>query len=75
MNPQATKLYSFLNLHKENIRIRPVVSYVMARAVKLSKKLINIIQLYTKFSAKSSIKNSLDLINKIKNIELPLILN
>ena len=53
--------------HKDNHPIRPVVSYVTAPSVKLSKRLIKIIQTQCKFQSTHSIKNSLDLINRALN--------
>ena len=71
MNPQPPKLYSLIKLHKDNYPIRPVVSYVNAPNVKLSKKLIKIIQTQCKFISTHSIKNSLDLVNKIQELYIP----
>ena len=71
MNPQAPKLYSLIKLHKAGYPIRPVVSFVSAPTYKLSKKLIEVIQEHTLFSAKFMIKNSYDLVNKIENLILP----
>lgn len=71
MNPQAPKLYSLVKLHKTGNPIRPVVSFFSAPSYKLSKKLIDIILNHTNFSASFSIKNSYELVNKIKNINLP----
>lgn len=70
MNPQISKLYSLIKIHKENNPIRPVVSFTTAPCTKLSKELIGIIQIETNFHAKYAIKNSIDLIDKIKNIQL-----
>jgi hypothetical protein len=71
MNPQPPKLYSLIKLHIENYPIRPVVSFVSAPSTKVSNKLINIIKENCKFTAKHSIKNSYDLINKIRHIKIP----
>lgn len=71
MNPQCPKLYSFLKLHKDNLPIRPVVSFVTSPSYKLSKKLIDIINSKTDFTPRFSIKNSLQLVDKIKDIKIP----
>lgn len=71
MNPQPPKLYSFIKLHKENNPIRPVVSFITAPSYKLSKRLINIIQRHSNFQPAFSIKNTSQLIDKIKNIKIP----
>ena len=47
------------------------MSYVNASNVKLSKKLIKIIQTQCKFISTHSIKNSLDLVNKIQELYIP----
>ena len=71
MNPQTPKMYSLLKLHKNNMPIRPVVSYITAPSVKLSNKLIEIITKYCNFKSKFSIKNSFELVENIKNINIP----
>lgn len=71
MNPQSPKLYSLIKLHKTGYPIRPVVSFFSAPSYKLSKKLIDIINHYTQFTAKFQIKNSINLIKEIENIKLP----
>ena len=58
-------------MHKEGDPIRPVVSFVTAPSYKLSKRLITLLQIYTKFQPKYSIKNSIELVNNIKDINIP----
>ena len=55
--------------HKEGIPIRLVVSFVTAPSYKLSKKLFNITQFHT--NSKFSIKNSSELIHKVKDLHIP----
>lgn len=71
MNPQPPKLYSLVKLHKEGNPIRPVVSFVSAPSVKLSKRLIEIIKFHTNFNPTHSIRNSLELTQKIKDLHIP----
>ena len=71
MNPQPPKLYSLVKLHKVDNPIRPVVSYMTAPAYKLAKRMINIISFNTNFDPKFAIKNSLELINRIKDLNIP----
>lgn len=71
MNPQAPKLYSLIKLHKENNPIRPVVSFIAAPSTKLSHYLIGLIKHYCNFYPKYSLKNSLHLINNIKDLHIP----
>ena len=71
MNPQPPKLYSFFKLHKHGYPIRPVVSFISAPSYKVSKKLIHIISENTNFSSRFAIKNSIELVNKIKHLKLP----
>lgn len=71
MNPQAPKLYSLIKLHKENTPIRPVVSFTTAPSVKISNKMIDIISTHCKFTAKYSIKNSYELVQNIKDLNIP----
>lgn len=71
MNPLAPKLYSLIKLHKPDNPIRPVVSFVSAPTTKISNRLITLITTHCNFQPKYSIKNSHDLINKIKDSKLP----
>lgn len=71
MNPQVPKLYSLIKLHKNNLPIRPVVSYVTAPTVKLSNKLIPLLTQYCNFKPKFRIKNSLELIQNIELVNIP----
>lgn len=70
-NPQPPRMYGQPKLHKENIPIRPVVSYNSSPTYKIEKKLSQIFKEKTKFQAKYSLKNTQDLVNKIKDIEIP----
>lgn len=70
MNPQAPKLYSLIKLHKADKRIRPVVSFVTAPSVLLSKKLIQILKEKCKFNSQFGIKNSLQFIDKVRDTQL-----
>lgn len=71
MNPLVPKLYSLIKLHKDNYPIRPVVSFCTAPSVKISKMLINLIRNHCNFTPKFSIKNSYELVDKIKNVTIP----
>ena len=71
MNPQPPQLYSLIKLHKTDYPIRPVVSYMSAPAYKLSNFLIDIIKNHCNFQPNYSIKNSTELISKIKKVDLP----
>lgn len=70
-NPQPPRLYSLIKLHKSGNPIRPVVSFISAPSYLVSQYLINIIKTYTGFVAKYSIKNSFELVSKIKDVYLP----
>lgn len=72
MNPLPPRLYGLPKLHKPNIPIRPVVSYNSAPAYKLTHKVNQILRDTVNFNPKYSIKNSLDLIEKIKDVQIPL---
>jgi hypothetical protein len=71
MNPASPILYGLPKLHKINYPMRPVVSYVTAPAYKVCKKLNSIIPSLINFNPTYAIKNSLQLVEKIKNIKLP----
>ena len=70
-NPQPPQLYSLIKLHKTGYPIRPVVSYIPAPTYKISKFLINTITKYCNFKSTTSINNSFELVDKIKNFNLP----
>lgn len=71
MNPSAPKLYGTVKTHKQNLPIRPVVSYIGAPTRKFSMELNNIFKETTKFKSKFSIKNSAELCTKLKNMTIP----
>lgn len=57
-----------IKLHKPDYPIRPAVAYVTVPATKISRKLIEIIKDTCTFNAKFSIKNSYELVEKIKKV-------
>lgn len=71
MNPQSPILYGLPKLHKDNIPVRPVVSYLDAPTYKLARKLNSVVKEKSSFKPACCLKNSLDLIDKIKDIHLP----
>lgn len=71
MNPKTPRLYGYYKLHKSGKPIRPVVSYTEAPTYRLAAKINKVYKTLTRFEPKHVIKNSLDLINKIKNITIP----
>lgn len=71
MNPRSPMLYGLPKIHKVNIPIRPVVSYIGAPAYNLSRHLNYLLKLKSNYTPKFSLKNSLQLIDKIKDVTLP----
>ncbi|CAK1598203.1 unnamed protein product [Parnassius mnemosyne] len=71
MNPQAPILYGLPKIHKEHVPIRPVVSYIGAPAYFLAQKLNFLLLEKSEFKPNYRLKNSLDLITKIKDIRIP----
>lgn len=71
MNPSAPKLYGLIKNHKENVPIRPVVSHINSPCYKLARELTHIFRKITGFKSKYSIKNSVELSQKLKQISLP----
>ena len=71
MNNHAPRLYGLMKLHKPNVPIRPVVSFVQSPSYKLAKFTKKIFCNVSKFIPKFGLKNSLQLIDKIKEIPVP----
>jgi predicted GIY-YIG superfamily endonuclease len=70
IHPHAPPLKGLPKLHKDNTPIRPLVNYMPAPAYRLAKKLESIIKKEVKLHNSHSLKNSLELIETIKNTEL-----
>lgn len=71
MNPKAPQLYGLLKIHKIGTPIRPVVSYNPAPNKLLAAKVNSLFRQHVNFNPQYTIKNSSDLINKIKNVHVP----
>lgn len=71
MNPCTPRLYGLPKIHKPNIPIRPVVSFIDSPVSKLSSWLCNILPSLTSFENPRSIKNSKMLTDKIKDLVVP----
>jgi hypothetical protein len=70
INPHAPTLKGLPKLHKEDKPIRPLVNYMPAPAYRLAKKLERIIKTEVRLENNHSLKNSLHLIENIKNINV-----
>lgn len=71
MNPRPPKLYGLIKNHKENLPIRPVVSYINSPTHKLGTKVNSLFKNITKFKPKYGIKNSVELTKALKEKEIP----
>lgn len=71
MNPSPPVLYSLPKLHKVDCPMRPVVSYITAPAYKICNKHNTILPKLINFSSKYAIKNSLQLVDNLKDLQLP----
>lgn len=71
MNPHPPLLYGLPKIHKTPLKIRPVVSYIGTPVYKIAQKASKIFKSTTGFKAERSISNTLELVNKIKNIHVP----
>lgn len=76
-NPQPPLLYCLPKIHKtlstvfKEIPLRPVVSQINSPTCKMAKWLNTIFRSKTNWTATYSVKNSIDLIDKIKGIIIP----
>lgn len=70
-NPNMPRLYGLPKIHKENIPIRPVVSFTNTPISVLASFIHHLILNLTDFTPKNGVSNTLDLIHKLDNIQLP----
>lgn len=68
MNPRPPEMYGLVKLHKEDHPMRPVVSYVNSPSGILSKFLNHKFKELSNFSPKHTVKNSIDLVQKLSKI-------
>lgn len=66
MNPLAPMLYGLPTLHKDNVPIGPVVYFINAPKYKLYTKLNQMLPKFMNLNFEYAVKNSFELINKIK---------
>ena len=71
MNPLCPRLYGLPKVHKDNFPMRPVVSFYTAPSYKLAQKANSLFSSKCQYNPKFTVKNSLELIDKIKNIIVP----
>lgn len=71
-NPNIPRLYGLPKIHKDNIPMRPVVSFFNTPLSALSKFVNNFLTETLKFSPRFTVKNSSDLITQLSNSSLPL---
>jgi len=71
LNPKAPILRGQPKTHKENVPIRPVINYRNAPTFKICKYLNTKVQNSLVWEKDYSIKNCYDLIDKIKEIQIP----
>lgn len=71
IKPKAPQLKGRMKTHKLNIPIRPVVNYRNAPCYKLAKFLNYKLKSYMTFGNNYSLLNNYELINKIKDVQIP----
>jgi len=71
MNPITPFLYGMVKIHKPNHPIRPVVSFINSPAYFLANWLNNTLKNILTLDFKYSIRNSLELVNRLKKLTLP----
>ncbi|XP_049832300.1 uncharacterized protein LOC126272991 [Schistocerca gregaria] len=71
MNPYAPRLRAQPKTHKVNCPIRPIVNSRSSPTYKISKKLNEVLSNTFKFEETYSVKNSYELINCLKEIQIP----
>lgn len=67
-NPSAPKFKCQVKIQKEGLPIRPIVSFINAPSYKLSKDISKIVKETYQYGEKYSVKNSIQLIEKLKKV-------
>lgn len=71
MNPHPPLLYGLPKIHKNPLKMRPVVSYIGTSVHQLAQKASKLFHMYTSFKAERSIQNTQELVDKIKIVDVP----
>lgn len=71
MNPITPFLYGMVKIHKDNHPIRPVVSFINSPAYFLAGWLNNVLKNVLTLDFKYSIKNSMELVNRLREASCP----
>ena len=71
MNPSTPKLFGQVKLHKEEQTMRPVVAYYTDPSFKLAQFLLSWFHAFSNFNPCYTIKNSVELSNKLKDRKFP----
>ncbi len=70
LSPSLPYMYGLIKTHKPNNPVRPIISSVGCASYKLSKWLVSILTPYVGNISNSNIKNNVDLIEKLNNIDV-----
>jgi hypothetical protein len=70
MNPTAPSLHATINLYKHNTPIRPIISWINARAYKLAKQLTKILHEYLQLPYTYNVQYTVHLITDLQTIEI-----
>jgi hypothetical protein len=68
LNPTAPKIRGLIKIHKEDSPIRPIVNWKNSPAFKLARSLVKKLQTHVPLPYPFNIKNTIQLINDLKNI-------
>jgi hypothetical protein len=68
-NPQLPKLYGLPKIHKPEDNMRPIVSNINSPTYNFSKYLVKVFSSFKKFDS-MSVKNNINLIEKLSNIKI-----
>ena len=71
MNPLPPRLYGLPKIHKPSCPIRPIVSFISSPTYHLCKHLDQWFKAATQFRPPFSVQNTIELVDLIKNRELP----
>jgi len=71
IKPTAPTIRGLPKVHKQNIPIRPLINFTTAPTYRIAKHIDKLLKQYITFENNHSVKNNIELVNKIESIKIP----